>query len=122
MTSNQRRSSVPCDSLSPNRSNCHNLKTKNRKKTLRRRSSGGAEILCQTVTEAEPSSSASSPWYRFKRTEISKNRTDMDLLLSRRRGSLPVEVLTTCHSGIFMHFQINLHIISVYSYLLQILC
>lgn len=94
----QRRSSVPCETIStPSRNNCHNGKSKNRKKPLRRRSSGGAEILCPIVSETEPSSS--SPWYRFKRTETTKNRSDLDLLLTRRRGSLPVEVLTVCHSG-----------------------
>lgn len=100
LVTNQRRSSVPSDNLvASNRNNCHNGKSKNRKKSLRRRSSGGAEILCSIVSETEPSSSSSSPWYRFKRNETTKNRSDLDLLLSRRRGSLPVEVLTTCHSG-----------------------
>lgn len=97
---NQRRSSVPNDNLvATSRNNCHNTtKSKNRKKSLRRRSSGGAEILCSIVSETEPSSS--SPWFtRFKRSETTKNRSDLDHLLSRRRGSLPVEVLTTCHSG-----------------------
>lgn len=95
----QRRGSVPCENLSSaNRNNC-NGKTKNRKKMLRRRSSGGAEILCPIVAETEPSSSASSSWYRFKRSDASKNRSDLDMLLTRRRGSLPVEVLAVCHSG-----------------------
>lgn len=100
LATNQRRSSVPSDNpvVAANRNNCHNGKSKNRKKSLRRRSSGGAEILCSIVSETEPSSS-SSPWYRFKRSETTKNRSDLDLLLSRRRGSLPVEVLTTCNSG-----------------------
>lgn len=99
-TDQQRRSSVPTDNLSPNRNNCHNGKTKNRKKTLKRRLSGGAEILCPIVSETEPScSTGGSPWYRFKRSDAPKNRSDMDLLLSRRRGSLPVEVLTVCHTG-----------------------
>lgn len=96
---NQRRSSVPNDNLvATSRNNCHTTKSKSRKKSLRRRSSGGAEILCSMVSETEPSSS--SPWFtRFKRSETTKNRSDLDHLLSRRRGSLPVEVLTTCHSG-----------------------
>lgn len=95
----QRRSSVPCDNIStPSHNNCHNGKSKNRKKPLRRRSSGGAEIFYPISHETEPTSS-SSPWYRFKRTETTKNRSDLDLLLTRRRGSLPVEVLTVCHSG-----------------------
>ncbi|XP_031617734.1 uncharacterized protein LOC116337375 isoform X1 [Contarinia nasturtii] len=104
MVTSQRRSSVPSDTIVvSSRTNCHNGKSKNRKKSLRRRSSGGAEILCSIVSETEPSSSSSSPWYRFKRSETTKNRSDLDLLLSRRRGSLPVEVLTTCHSGSMRH-------------------
>lgn len=101
LSTHQRRSSVPTSDspVASSRSNFHNGKSKNRKKSLRRRSSGGAEILCSIVSETEPSSSSGSPWYRFKRSETTKNRSDLDLLLSRRRGSLPVEVLTTCHSG-----------------------
>lgn len=58
---------------------------------LRRRSSGGAEILCPIVAESESSGNASSSWYRFKRSDLSKsNRPDLDMLLNRRRGSLPV--------------------------------
>lgn len=102
LTTNQRRSSVPCDNpVTSSRNNCHNGKSKSRKKSLRRRSSGGAEILCPIVSETEPSSSTGSPWYRFRRNETTKNRSDLDLLLSRRRGSLPVEVLAICHSGMF---------------------
>lgn len=104
----QRRGSVPCENLSaPNRNNCHNNnKAKSRKKILRRRSSGGAEILSPIAGEAEAGAStttttpSSTAWYRFKRSsDATKNRSDLDLLLSRRRGSLPVEVLTVCHSG-----------------------
>lgn len=98
----QRRGSVPCEnsSSSTNRNNC-NGKAKNRKKLLRRRSSGGAEILYPIVTDAESTTNpSSSSWYRFKRAEPSKNRSDLDMLLNRRRGSLPVEVLSvSCHSG-----------------------
>lgn len=104
----QRRGSVPCENLSStNRNNC-NGKTKNRKKMLRRRSSGGAEILCPIVAESEPSSSGSSSWYRFKRSEPSKNnRSDLDMLLTRRRGSLPVEVLAVSHSGKYAAKKLN---------------
>lgn len=71
---------------------------------LRRRSSGGAEILTPILAEAELAAgsssggtSGSSAWYRFKRTDRSKS--DIESLLSRRRGSLPVEVLAVCHTG-----------------------
>lgn len=90
---------MPGDNLI-SRNNNHIAKPKARKKSLRRRLSGGAEILCPIVSEAEPSgSTASSPWYRFKRTDSAKARPDIDMLISRRRGSLPVEVLTVTHSG-----------------------
>lgn len=91
-------SSLAGDNLIP-RNNNHIAKPKTRKKSLRRRLSGGAEILCPIVSEAEPSSSSSSPWYRFKRNDSTKTRPDIDMLISRRRGSLPVEVLTITHSG-----------------------
>lgn len=100
---------MPCENLSAsNRNNCQNNKAKNRKKILRRRSSGGAEILSPIAGEPEAGASTTTAsttvnntaWYRFKRnSDAAKNRSDLDLLLSRRRGSLPVEVLTVCHSG-----------------------
>lgn len=43
---------------------------------------------------------SSSAWYRFKR-EISR-RTDVETLLTKRRGSLPVEVLTVNYTGKFL--------------------
>lgn len=106
----QRRGSVPCDSLSVLGRNGCNGKTRNRKKILRRRSSGGAEILSPIIgdpSEAGCSSGngggsnvVSSTWHRFKR-DITRNRSDLDALLSRRRGSLPVEMLAVSHSGEF---------------------
>lgn len=96
---NQRRSSVPCENL--NRLS-FNGKSRNRKKILRRRSSGGAEILSPIMSEtsttiggdqASSGGNSGTPWYRFKR------RNDNDALLSRRRGSLPVEVLSVCHTS-----------------------
>ncbi|XP_037904813.1 uncharacterized protein LOC119647762 isoform X3 [Hermetia illucens] len=110
LTPFQRRGSVPCDNKSSNRSNNNNCngKTRNRKKLLRRRSSGGAEILTPILAEAELAAgsssggtSGSSAWYRFKRTDRSKS--DIESLLSRRRGSLPVEVLAVCHTGTLRH-------------------
>lgn len=104
----QRRGSVPCDSLSVLGRNGCNGKTRNRKKILRRRSSGGAEILSPIIgdpSEAGCSSAngggsnvVTSTWHRFKR-DLTRNRSDLDALLSRRRGSLPVEMLAVSHSG-----------------------
>ncbi|XP_059620255.1 uncharacterized protein LOC132264168 [Phlebotomus argentipes] len=99
LSSIQRRSSMPCENLAAlGRSNG---KSRNRKKLLRRRSSGGAEILSPILTE-EATSSGGSAWYRFKR-ELTRSRTDQDALLSRRRGSLPVEVLAVGLSGTMRH-------------------
>ncbi|XP_055376743.1 uncharacterized protein LOC129608962 [Condylostylus longicornis] len=97
----QRRGSIPFDhSSSVNRSNNFNGKSRNRKKLLRRRSSGGAEILSPIMAEPDSgsSSSTSQAWYRFKR-----QKSDVESILNRRRGSLPVEVLAICHSGTLRH-------------------
>uniref|UniRef100_U5ERI9 Phosphodiesterase n=1 Tax=Corethrella appendiculata TaxID=1370023 RepID=U5ERI9_9DIPT len=103
----QRRGSVPCDTTTNVivRNNS-NSKRRNTKKILRRRSSGGAEILSPILAESpddhttqntSSSTSSSTAWYRFKR------KTDTDNLLSRRRGSLPVEVLAVCYSSTLRH-------------------
>lgn len=71
---------------------------------LRRRSSGGAEILSPIIAEPDDTgtggegSVSGSSRYRFKR-EMIRNRSDLDTLLSKRRGSLPVEILAVCHTG-----------------------
>ncbi|XP_058465684.1 uncharacterized protein LOC131439090 isoform X2 [Malaya genurostris] len=100
----QRRGSVPCESSnSVVIRSSFSIKRRSAKKILRRRSSGGAEILSPILSESASgavpgsSSSSSSAWQRFKR------RTDTDNLLSRRRGSLPVEVLTIGYSGTLRH-------------------
>lgn len=101
----QRRGSVPCDSYGGFSRNGCGGKNRNRKKVLRRRSSGGAEILSPILAEPDDGgggggegSVSSSSWYCFKR-EMIRNRSDLDTLLSKRRGSLPVEVLAVCHTG-----------------------
>ncbi|XP_037034661.1 uncharacterized protein LOC119073361 isoform X3 [Bradysia coprophila] len=98
----QRRGSVPCDSYGGFSRNGCSGKNRSRKKVLRRRSSGGAEILSPILAEpddgAGEGSVSSSSWYCFKR-EMIRNRSDLDTLLSKRRGSLPVEVFAVCHSG-----------------------
>lgn len=92
----QRRSSVPIENLSLVSNNgSFNNKNRARKKILRRRSSGGAEIL--SPIQADSSESSGTPWYKFKK-DINR-KTDIDALLSRRRGSLPVEVFAVCHTG-----------------------
>uniref|UniRef100_A0A8D8BKZ5 Phosphodiesterase n=2 Tax=Culex pipiens TaxID=7175 RepID=A0A8D8BKZ5_CULPI len=115
----QRRGSVPCDGSNSSTSviirNSFGIKRRSTKKAMRRRSSGGAEILSPILSEDSTaiiggagcssgggggggaSASSSSAWQRFKR------RADTDNLLSRRRGSLPVEVLTIGYSGTLRH-------------------
>lgn len=97
----QRRGSVPCESHIGRNSCSNSNKNRNRKKILRRRSSGGADILSPILNESEASGNggaANTSWYRFKR-DITRNRSDLDSLLSKRRGSLPVEVFAVGHSG-----------------------
>lgn len=91
---NQRRGSVPCESNVLSRG--VNGKRRNPKKILRRRSSSGAEILTPIASESKESTSnnksGTSVWNRFKREWTP--RGDSDVLLTRRRGSLPIEVLS----------------------------
>lgn len=65
------------------------------KKQLRRRSSGGPETVCLIPDVAD-----TAAWHRIRR-EIVRRSSDFqpDAALVRRRGSLPIEVLTLGHSG-----------------------
>jgi hypothetical protein len=91
----QRRGSIPCESNFFSRSSVANGKRRNPKKVLRRRSSSGAEILTPIVSDTMESTSSnnagSSVWNRYKK-EWSRH-TESDALLTKRRGSLPIEVL-----------------------------
>ncbi|XP_053674174.1 uncharacterized protein LOC128724475 [Anopheles nili] len=106
----QRRGSVPCESTNVALRSSFSIKRRSTKKALRRRSSGGAEILSPILSEdaggsngGGPSgSSSSSAWYRIKR-DAGHRRSDNESLLSRRRGSLPVEVLAIGYSGTLRH-------------------
>lgn len=95
----QRRGSAPTD-LPPRFTNERrehlltrhtslNGKAGRRKKQLKRRSSGGPETVCLTADTSTESCSR----LLLRRPENS------DMLLARRRGSLPIEVLTVGHSG-----------------------
>lgn len=94
IASNQRRSSVPNESNLLIRSGI-NGKRRNPKKILRRRSSSGAEILTSIASDPkEPSTSngeSSNSWSRLKRD--CNQCADTDCLITKRRGSLPIEVL-----------------------------
>lgn len=112
----QRRGSMPCESLTVlSRNGCNASKNRSsRKKLLRRRSSGGADLLVPTIGEAadhhqheseygggqSSQTPSSTSWFRFKR-EIARNRSELDSFMSRRRGSLPVEMQGVTHSGEF---------------------
>ncbi|XP_061508413.1 uncharacterized protein LOC1276218 isoform X2 [Anopheles gambiae] len=109
----QRRGSVPCESTNnvALRSS-FSIKRRSTKKAIRRRSSGGAEILSPILSEdaagggsngAGSSSSSSNAWYRIKRDSGHRRAGDNESLLSRRRGSLPVEVLAIGYSGTLRH-------------------
>jgi cAMP-specific phosphodiesterase 4 len=91
----QRRGSTPCESNVFSRGSV-NGKRRNPKKILRRRSSSGAEILTPIASDAVESTSSNnggggSVWSRHKK-EWSRH-ADSDALLTKRRGSLPIEVL-----------------------------
>lgn len=94
--------------------------SRNRKKILRRRSSGGTDILNpvlaeesafshgehehrdeeEVVTSAPKSEMKHSlSWFRLRREGSVRRAADKEALLSRRRGSLPIEVLAVGHSG-----------------------
>lgn len=99
MLNNQRRGSAPTD-LPPRfaserreqlltRHTSLNGKAGRRKKQLKRRSSGGPETVCLPPDTSSDSCSR----LLLRRPENS------DMLLARRRGSLPIEVLTVGHSG-----------------------
>lgn len=97
VTSHQRRGSVPCESSVLSRTSI-NAKRRNPKKILRRRSSSGAEILTPIVSESIESSTSNnaggSSWSHYTTIVASPRRTESDSLLTKRRGSLPIEVLS----------------------------
>lgn len=91
----QRRGSMPCESNIVFR-NSVNGKRRNPKKLLRRRSSSGAEILTPMVSETMESTSSNIAESSSVLSRLKKEwtRGDSEALLSRRRGSLPTEVLS----------------------------
>ncbi|XP_017774967.1 PREDICTED: uncharacterized protein LOC108561508 isoform X2 [Nicrophorus vespilloides] len=92
----QRRGSAPTDLPPLGSSERRDLLTrhtslngKRRKKQLRRRSSGGSETICVSADHTLSESC----------TRLLIHRNDIpETLLARRRGSLPIEVLTVGHS------------------------
>jgi hypothetical protein len=90
-----RRGSVPADVGCELRlRNGSSNKSRTRKKVLRRRSSGGPEMF--TVSGSEPLGDGMM-WQQWHREFLSRWKAES--VLARRRGSLPIEVLATTHSG-----------------------
>uniref|UniRef100_A0A0C9PSV9 Phosphodiesterase n=3 Tax=Fopius arisanus TaxID=64838 RepID=A0A0C9PSV9_9HYME len=91
-----RRGSVPADISELRRDlfgrNSVNGKTRNRKKTLKRRSSGGPEMFAGCTDDNE-----NGKWSGWKR-ELSK-RDSIPEPSVKRRGSLPVEMVSISHAG-----------------------
>lgn len=97
-----RRGSVPADISELRRDllsrNSVNNKSRNRKKILRRRSSGGPEMFCGS---ASTDGNDNGTWLRWKR-EIGK-RDPIPEPPVKRRGSLPIEMVAVSHVGRYNH-------------------
>jgi hypothetical protein len=97
---NVRRGSVPADINSELRfsnglaRNGNSSKSRIRKKVLCRRSSGGPEMFTDSGPEPFGEEVTWQQWHH----ELLSRRT-VEPALARRRGSLPIEVLATTHSG-----------------------
>jgi hypothetical protein len=97
---NVRRGSVPADINSELRfssglgRNGNSGKSRVRKKVLCRRSSGGPEMFTDPGPEPFGEGVTWQQWHH----ELLSRRT-VEPALARRRGSLPIEVLATTHSG-----------------------
>ncbi|XP_076641056.1 uncharacterized protein LOC143352446 isoform X3 [Halictus rubicundus] len=96
-----RRGSVPAD-ISELRRDMFNRssingKPRNRKKILRRRSSGGPEMFSGGSTDGNDNGT----WLKWKR-ELGK-RDPIPEPLIKRRGSLPIEMVAISHAGRYNH-------------------
>lgn len=90
-----RRGSIPADISELRRDlfgrNNVNNKTRNRKKILRRRSSGGPEMFIGGSTDGNDNGT----WLKWKR-KIGK-RDPVPEAFVKRKGSLPTEMMTVSH-------------------------
>lgn len=96
-----RRGSVPAD-ISELRRDMFNRssingKPRNRKKILRRRSSGGPEMFSGGSTDGNDNGT----WLKWKR-ELGKKDSIPEPLV-KRRGSLPIEMVAISHAGRYNH-------------------
>lgn len=96
-----RRGSVPADISELRRDqfsrNSVNNKSRNRKKVLKRRSSGGPEMF----TAGSIDGNDNGTWLKSKR-EIGKREPVPEALI-KRRGSLPIEMVAVSHAGRYNH-------------------
>lgn len=96
-----RRGSIPADISELRRDlfsrNNVNNKPRNRKKILRRRSSGGPEMFTGGSTDGNDNGT----WLKWKR-EIGK-RDPVPEAFVKRRGSLPIEMVAVSHAGRYNH-------------------
>ncbi|KYN07640.1 High affinity cAMP-specific 3',5'-cyclic phosphodiesterase 7A [Cyphomyrmex costatus] len=96
-----RRGSIPADISELRRDlfsrNNVNSKPRNRKKILRRRSSGGPEMFTCGSTDGNDNGT----WLKWKR-EIGK-RDPVPEAFVKRRGSLPIEMVAVSHAGRYNH-------------------
>lgn len=91
-----RRGSIPADISELRRDlfrNNVNNKPRNRKKILRRRSSGGPEMFIGGSTDGNDN----GMWKKWRK-EIGK-RDPVPETFVKRRGSLPIEMMTVSHTG-----------------------
>ncbi|XP_033180715.1 uncharacterized protein LOC117234376 isoform X2 [Bombus vosnesenskii] len=96
-----RRGSVPAD-ISELRRDMFNRssingKPRNRKKVLRRRSSGGPEMFSGGSTDGNDNGT----WLKWKR-ELGKKDSIPEPIV-KRRGSLPIEMVAITHAGRYNH-------------------
>lgn len=96
-----RRGSVPAD-ISELRRDMFNRssingKPRNRKKILKRRSSGGPEMFSGGSTDGNDNGT----WLKWKR-ELGKKDSIPEPLV-KRRGSLPIEMVAISHAGRYNH-------------------
>ena len=95
-----RRGSVPADISELRRDvfgrNSVNGKSRNRKKVLRRRSSGGPEMFAGSNGDGNE-----NVWLKSKRDSLKRDSITEPVV--KRRGSLPIDVVAISHVGRYTH-------------------
>ena len=95
-----RRGSVPADISELRRDlfgrNSVNGKSRNRKKVLRRRSSGGPEMFAGGNGDGNE-----NVWLKSRKDSVKRDSIPEPVV--KRRGSLPVDVVAVSHAGRYFH-------------------